>query len=199
MKTALVLAPHTDDGEFGCGATMAKLADEGWWVEYIAFSTGTANAMEMTEANKILGSKDSTVFNGNSIITRLFANDRQRILDRIIQVRDTIKPDLVFIPCSQDTHQDHQVIHEEAKRAFKHCSLLGYELPWNHSQFFAGMFYKISLDNLMKKHDAICCYESQKDRNYSSYEFISGLACVRGTQINEKYAEAFEVIRWIQS
>ena len=26
-QRALVLAPHTDDGEFGCGATMARLVE----------------------------------------------------------------------------------------------------------------------------------------------------------------------------
>ena len=29
FKSVLVLAPHTDDGEFGCGGTIAKLVDEG--------------------------------------------------------------------------------------------------------------------------------------------------------------------------
>ena len=34
----LVLAPHTDDGEFGCGASIAKFIDEGAEVHYAAFS-----------------------------------------------------------------------------------------------------------------------------------------------------------------
>ena len=40
-KRALVLAPHTDDGEFGCGGTMARLVDEGTDVRYVAFSIAT--------------------------------------------------------------------------------------------------------------------------------------------------------------
>ncbi len=32
-------------------------------------------------------------------------------------------------------------------------------------------------------------------RNYFTKEFIEGLATVRGAQINQKYAECFEVIR----
>ena len=38
VKTALVLAPHTDDGEFGCGGTMARLVERGVDVRQIAFS-----------------------------------------------------------------------------------------------------------------------------------------------------------------
>ena len=29
MRKALVLAPHTDDGELGCGGTVARLLEEG--------------------------------------------------------------------------------------------------------------------------------------------------------------------------
>ena len=38
VKKVLVLGPHTDDGEFGCGAAMAKFASEGREVNYVAFS-----------------------------------------------------------------------------------------------------------------------------------------------------------------
>ena len=38
FKKALILAPHTDDGEFGCGGTISKLIHLGCEVHYIAFS-----------------------------------------------------------------------------------------------------------------------------------------------------------------
>lgn len=37
IGSLLVLAPHTDDGEFGCGATIAKCARLGTRVDYVAF------------------------------------------------------------------------------------------------------------------------------------------------------------------
>ncbi len=40
-KRVLVLAPHTDDGEFGCGGTMARLVEAGAEVRYVAFSIAT--------------------------------------------------------------------------------------------------------------------------------------------------------------
>ena len=40
-KRVLVLAPHTDDGEFGCGGTMARLVEAGIEVHYHAFSIAT--------------------------------------------------------------------------------------------------------------------------------------------------------------
>ena len=38
FKRCLILAPHTDDGEFGCGGTIARLIEEGCEVFYVAFS-----------------------------------------------------------------------------------------------------------------------------------------------------------------
>ena len=40
-------------------------------------------------------------------------------------------------------------------------------------------------------------YKTQHNRIYINKEFIYSLAIVRGVQISEKYAETFEVIRWI--
>src|SRR5690606_13629281 len=37
-RRVMVLAPHTDDGEFGCGATIARLLEEGSEVFSTAFS-----------------------------------------------------------------------------------------------------------------------------------------------------------------
>jgi LmbE family N-acetylglucosaminyl deacetylase len=42
----LVLAPHTDDGEFGCGGTMARLVEAGADVRYVAFSIATRSLPE---------------------------------------------------------------------------------------------------------------------------------------------------------
>ena len=42
----LVLAPHTDDGEFGCGGTIARLVDTGASVTYVAFSSAEESVPE---------------------------------------------------------------------------------------------------------------------------------------------------------
>ena len=46
FKTVYVLAPHTDDGELGAGATIAKLIEEGANVYYFAFSTAETSVPE---------------------------------------------------------------------------------------------------------------------------------------------------------
>src|SRR5262245_62310830 len=64
-QRVLVLAPHTDDGEFGAGGTMARLVEEGVEVRYVAFSIATRSlpdgfapdtlAREVREATAELG------------------------------------------------------------------------------------------------------------------------------------------------
>ena len=46
------------------------------------------------------------------------------------------------------------------------------------------------------KNKAYRCLDSQV-RNFRSPEFVEELAKVRGRQSQLKYAEAFEIIRWI--
>ena len=65
LQTVMVLAPHTDDGEFGCGGTIAKFISEGKDVYYVAFSTAEDSLppdmpkntleREVREATKRLG------------------------------------------------------------------------------------------------------------------------------------------------
>ena len=77
-----------------------------------------------------------------------------------------IKPDLVFIPNSKDLHQSHQVVHSEAKRAFKYSTILGYELPWNSMEFNMDVFIKLEESHINSKMNAINSFITQKNRMF---------------------------------
>ena len=103
----------------------------------------------------------------------------------------------VLTPSTKDFHQDHQVITNECIRAFKHCSILGYELPWNCLELSSKTIITISKENLEKKINSLMCYESQLHRIYHNPDYITSLAKTRGLRIDQSYAEAFEMIRLI--
>lgn len=191
MRNILVLAPHTDDAELGCGGTIAKYAAGGSNIFVVAFSTGTANLEEFCEAVKSLGA----IPDFKAYRTRTFSESRQHILDCLIAYRTTHSPDVVFCPASDDIHQDHQVISQEALRAFKHSTIYGYECPWNSTAFKNQCYSFLAPEHLAAKINALQHYESQKGRSYFSADFIRSLASVRGVQAGERYAECFEVIR----
>ncbi len=205
-ERVVVLAPHTDDGEFGCGATMAKFIDKKVQVHYVAFSICEASvpagfpkdilATEVREATQFLGIPSDCLL-VHRYPVRYFPRHRQDILEKLVRLNREIKPDLVFIPSSDDIHQDHQVVSQEGIRAFKHASLLGYEMAWNNFSFIASAFVHLEKQHVDKKIAALKKYKSQQHRIYADEGFIKSLARVRGAQASVEYAEAFEVIRWV--
>jgi len=102
------------------------------------------------------------------------------------------------VPSSNDMHQDHHTIHQEAVRAFKkEASIWGYEHPWNNLGFTTDIFVKLDEKHVKKKIEALRCYKSQVDKSYFDERFIWSLACSRGVQVNWPYAEAFELVRML--
>lgn len=206
VKNVVLLAPHPDDGEFGCGGSLRKLTDSGINVHYITFSPCNKSLKPEFPNNTLYNELPKAVshlgINPENIITfdfpvREFPKYRQDILEELIKIRNRVRPEWVMLPNSDDIHQDHQVINQEGIRAFKHASLLGYELPWNNLRFTGNCHISLKRDHIKAKIDAIREYKSQSFRNYMDDEFFFGLAKTRGIQIKTDYAEAFEMIRWI--
>lgn len=191
----LVLAPHTDDEALGCGATIARHISAGDTVHCIAFSTCGRDDLkdEARDASRALGSSLEVL----DFPVRRFDEHRQAILDVLIAACERHQPDYVYLPCSTDVHQDHEVIHREGMRAFKHCTVLGYELPWNCRTFTASAFVRVSTDDIDAKAIAVSCYKSQVHRAYVTREAITAQAAFRGLQAGSQFAETFEVLRWI--
>ena len=205
-QTILILAPHTDDGEFGCGGSIAKFLEQGNKIYYIAFSTAKKSVpeglpqdileKEVKEATKRLGIKpENLIIYGFEV--RKLNYIRQDILEELVKLKKEINPDLVFMPSPNDLHQDHHTVAMEGIRAFKQTSILAYEVPWNNLNFSNQCFVKLEKKHLEQKAKALDAYNSQKTRHYATEDFIYSLAKTRGVQVNSEYAETFETIRWI--
>ena len=208
MRRILVLAPHTDDGELGCGASIARFIEEGDDVFYVAFSTANQSlpsgrppgtlAQELRAATAVLGIPQENVLIYDYEVRKL-NYVRQEILECLVRLREDVRPDLVFMPCPHDVHQDHSTVAAEGLRAFKKVSLLGYELPWNTIEFNAQAFVGVTPAQVDTKVSALAAYGSQAGKDYMQADFIRGWARMRGVQIGARLAEAFEVIRWVVS
>jgi LmbE family N-acetylglucosaminyl deacetylase len=201
-RRVLVLAAHTDDGEFGCGGTIARLLDEGVEVRYVAFSTATkslpegfapdALAREVEEATAALGITNLAVYDFD---VRTFPERRQDILELLIAEWEEWHPDAVFQPSLHDVHQDHQVVAAEGLRAFKRTTILGYEIPWNNFDFSYQAYFALTEAQVERKIAALAKYASQQHRRYSDPEYIRNLARTNGINVNRDYAEVFQVHR----
>jgi N-acetylglucosamine malate deacetylase 1 len=205
-KRILVLAPHTDDGEFGCGGAINRFIREGSEVWYVAFSCAEESVpvhlpkdilvTEVKKATKVLGIKSENLIILKYPVRKL-SYHRQEILEDMVRINNELKPDLVFTPSKYDVHQDHYTVTQEALRAFKFTSILGYELPWNNYIFETTCFIHLEEPDVLKKLESLKCYHSQIGRNYANEEYIRGLALTRGVQVGGRYAETFNLLRWI--
>jgi len=206
FNNVLILAPHTDDGELGLGGTISRLVEQGCTVHYVAFSTAQESVpagfpkdalkYEVKNATKKLGIAEENL----TILdypVRKFSYHRQEILEDLIKIRKEVLPDAIFIPSTDDVHQDHEVISNEGVRAFKGYNLFGYELIWNNFRFKSTCFIELQEKHIEKKIESLSCYKTQQNRDYISEDYLRSHARTRGVQIGVKYAECFEVIRCI--
>jgi len=199
-----VLAPHTDDGEFGCGGAIARMLDASVDVRYVAFSVATKSlpegfppdtlAREVREATAAIGIQPEKL-DVHDFEVRTFPVHRQEILELLIAIWEEWRPDAVFMPSVRDIHQDHQVIAAEGLRAFKRTTVLGYEIPWNNLDFAYQAYISLEKAHVERKVEALSRYASQQHRNYANPEHIWTRARTHGINIGRDYAEVFEVYR----
>lgn len=205
-ENILLLAPHCDDIEFSCGATVSRLVGDGHNVRVAVFSFCEDSVpkhldknilrKEMPKAMMHLGISKENIIEYDYPVRR-FPAYRQEILENMVLINKDYSPSLVILPCSQDIHQDHHTIYCEGLRAFKKSKIIGYEMHWNNLMFNGRLFFTIKEENIIAKIKSISEYKSQLFRGLSDEDTFRSLAKIRGSQIGVKYAEAFEVIRWI--
>lgn len=202
----LILSPHVDDGEFGCGGTIAKLVEEGKEIFHAAFSLAeesvplgfpkNALEMELKKAANVLGIKEKNLIIYKYQVRKLDVV-RQNVLEDLVKLKKKLNPELIFMPSPNDLHQDHLTVCMEGLRAFKESTILAYELPWNNITFKTLAFIILNREHIKKKERAIKCFNSQAQRYYVNEKFIRAWAMTRGIQIGSEFAETFEVLRWI--
>lgn len=203
MSKKLIISPHIDDEILGCGGILDKdtfVLECG--VDKFHVVSRDTRILELKQAQKLLGFEFK-------ILTNLVNNyNVPTLIDQLSDTINEVKPDRVFIPYPS-YNQDHRAVYEAALIALRPHDInyfvkkvLVYEQPhvflWDYSYDIKNSFkpnYFIPID-VELKNKAYRCLESQV-RNFRSPEFVEELAKVRGRQSQLKYAEAFEIIRWI--
>lgn len=200
MKNLLFVGAHIDDEQCAAG-TLAKLKEE-YNMFVLALSPCTKSTLEIGRdptllveefwhSMKVLGIPNYDLLDFK---VREFPEYRQAILDSLISYRKTLEPDLVITSSIQDCHQDHWTVANEARRAFPHVTLLGFETPKSPLTTNHRCYVELTYEHLKKKEQCIKCYESQKIRDGMNIALVQYMAQFRGIQAGCEYAEAFEVV-----
>jgi len=197
----LAIGAHPDDIEIGCGASLAKFAANGHATYLFIATDGAAGGdpqirrNEQAKAGEILGVQE--IFWGGYIDTGI-------VLDKhsITNVENTIhriKPDMIFINYSDDTHQDHRNIANITISATRYVrNVLFYETPTTQG-LYPNVFVDIGERYLTIKLQSLKAHASQIDRtniaNLSILQVAESSAHFRGVQARVAFAEAFQSLR----
>ncbi|MFH0815924.1 MAG: PIG-L deacetylase family protein [Methanobacteriota archaeon] len=211
-KTVLTISAHADDAHVALGGTMRRLLESGDYdIHYVAFSIAEDSVPKgfpagIVEKECLAGLALLGVNRNKTKIykypVRKLPEYRQEILEILVKMRKELDPSIVFIPSTEDIHQDHIVVSQEGIRAFRRTSsIFGYDFPWNvlYGERL-NLFYEISKSQLDRKVKSLQCYKSQiaKMNNCLSPNYVRSLAVERGQRIGVDYAEGFEIVREVR-
>jgi len=198
-ERVLFLGAHPDDIELGCGALLHHIVHQ-TDVLCVTLSDNQRNPElkdvkgEHFESMAVLGvPKDKIIF--GPFTTRIFPDSRQDILEYFLKIRKDFNPDLIFIHSKQDVHQDHNTMTDEALRAFRGITVLGFDVVRSSYGFFPHFLVEVTEEDVKKKIEALSKYETYRDRYYFNSELTRSIMVRHGALAECPFAEGFDILR----
>lgn len=194
-KNILVISPHPDDMEFGCGGTVYRFSKKGYRI-FLYVATGgeyggdlKTRRSEQERSARIMGAR---VIWGVFKDTEVFL--KREAINEVEGVIKKVDPFLIFVNFYKDTHQDHVAISKATITAARYINnLLFYETPTS-IDFIPNIYFDIG-DVIEQKKKLLLSHYSQvhktRVKNLSIIESAYSTAIFRGYQARVKYAEAF--------
>lgn len=211
--TSLVISPHVDDEVLGCGGILGTNCfvyycgvDESEWNEkHKIVDPGhrisrDERLKELEAVSKFLGFKYG--YNCDSKVNMYTDHEFLPIFEQLI---NSIKPEKIYLP-HPGFNQDHRAIFNAAFTALRPHDknffvkkVLVYEAAhdvlWDHRGMKLNYFVPIDID---RKLQAYAIHESQV-RSYRSPDMLRRIAKLRGDMSDCEFAEAFQILRWVDS
>ena len=195
----LFLGAHPDDIELGCGALLHHIVQQ-TEVLCVTLSDNQKNPdlqnvrAEHHKSMAVLGVSREKIVLG-PFTTRVFPDARQEILEYFLKLRKDFKPDLIFTHSKQDVHQDHNTMTDEALRAFRGITVLGFDVVRSSYDFFPHFLVEVTEEDVNKKIEALSCYETYRDRYYFNSELTCSIMIRHGALAELSFAEGFDILR----
>jgi len=198
----LFFGAHPDDVELGCGGYLSTLRDDEAAVVTFSMCPDVSENLEneWNSSLDILNVCKWLRFKYDLTNKHMDSDgEKIRVIMEQLKIRFKLPGiEAVYVPCSEDMHQDHNAVYREAIKVFKSCSVFGYIQPWNCRVEPYDVFIPIRSTALDKKIEALDSYASQGGRLYIKPEKIRGLAEHVGWKVGVEYAEGFECIRYVK-
>ncbi len=200
-KSLLFLGAHPDDIELGCGALIAEIAGSADLHCY-TFSDNQQNpdlknlVSEYAASMHTLGVLDGQ-FELGKFQTRRFPECRQEVLEQMLALRKQYQPQIVFVHTAKDVHQDHGTLTQEALRAFRGTTVLGYDVLRSSYGFFPDFLVEVSKQAVETKLQALSQYKTYANKYYFNAEILRATAIRHGALAERPFAEGFDIIRMV--
>lgn len=198
-KRLLFLGAHPDDIELGCGALIHNIGHKNEML-CVTLSDNQKNPLLQNVVNEhhksmaVLGVPPESVV-VKQFTTRLFHDARQEILEYFLKLRNEFKPDIVFVHSKQDIHQDHNTMTDEALRAFRGITVLGFDVVRSSYGFFPHFLVEVSKEDVDAKLEALAQYKTYADKYYFEADLLRATMVRHGTLAERSYAEGFDILR----
>lgn len=195
----LFLGAHPDDIELGCGALIHHVAGMSD-VHCVTLSDNQQNpelqnvVAEQYRSLAVLGVPRERARYG-PFRTRVFPQARQEILEYFLQLRQELEPDLIFVHSRRDVHQDHLAMTDEALRAFRGITVLGFDVVRSSYGFFPDFLVEVTEADVNAKIEALAQYETYRDRYYFNRDLTRSIMVRHGALAERPFAEGFDILR----
>ena len=196
LRLAL-LGAHCDDIEIGCGGLLLDLdgRDGLESVDALVVASDLERERETTGSlAAFCPTAHPTVRFGGLRDGRLPAAWGE-VKDLLQEFAATTRPDVVLAPAPGDAHQDHRLLGELVRTAFRDHMILHYEIPKWDGDLGAVRpvaYWPLTHDLVRRKYALLHeHYRSQRQHDWFREDTFTGLARLRGMECRADYAEAF--------
>jgi LmbE family N-acetylglucosaminyl deacetylase len=194
--TVLCLGAHPDDIEIGCGGTLLALAATRSVTATHVILTGTGERQAEGRHAARLFWKETGV---EPAVTALAFRDGRLpdVWDAVKQaledVARDVRPDLVFAPRVDDSHQDHRLLGTLVPTVWRDSVVLHYEIPkWEGDLRAVTHYVPLTREQATAKVRLLDeAYPSQHGHDWWDEETFLGLLRLRGVECRARYAEGF--------
>jgi LmbE family N-acetylglucosaminyl deacetylase len=205
----LAIGAHFDDVELGCGGALARHARAGDAVYvYVATESGFADHKNRTvRTNEVAleeGRNAMAALGIRELILGKFKTLQVEFVDDlnvdILRIVEEKKIDAVFSHWPGDIHHDHKAVGQASIHGCRHVRRqLLFRSNWYHStDDFRGNFYVDITDTWDVKRQAIEAHRSELERTHRRWiDFFRNEAENAGQKIGVRYAEVFQVLKWL--
>ena len=208
-KNILAIGAHFDDIELGCGGSIAKHAMKGVNVyAYVATVSGYSNPYKKTVRKNSIAKKEGISAMKTLGVKKLYTGKFKTLLVEfnealnidILKIIEKNKIDIVYSHWTGDIHHDHQAVGKAALHSSRHVkNILLYRSNWyNSTSSFNGNFYTDISKTWEIKKNSILKHKSEIKRTGNKWiKFFHNEAINAGQKINVRYAEVFEMVKFV--